>query len=367
MRIGIYAPNLATPAPSGVERYITELLRALSTTPSSHELALITDAQDLPLPPGGRRVPLRPMGRLSRLRFDHCRLAGLAREERLDVLHCTKSYVPKGLSCASLASVYDVIFLKRPECYPLGWRLYWTRALRASVDRASAVVAMSEATARDVESLLPEARGKVHAVRTGVNAASFALPKGDAETLRAKRGIRPPYLLYVGNITRRKNLPVLLDAYESVRSSLGAGLVLAGALEFGGGDVLERMRRGIEGVSYLGRVSDGELAALYQGALAFVYPSQDEGFGLPVLEAMASRVPVITTTGGALPEAVGDAGLLVNPGSVPELAQAMQRMAGDPALRESLVARGLARVAEHSWSRTAQQTLDLYEKTAARR
>jgi len=367
MRIGIYAPNLATPAPSGVERYITELLRALSATPTSHEFALISDAADLPLPSGGRRVPLKSMGRLSRLRFDHCRLAGLARDERLDVLHCTKSFVPKGLRCGSLVSVYDVIFLKRPECYPLGWRLYWTRALRASVERASAVVAMSDATARDVESLLPEARGKVHTVRTGVNAASFALSKEEAERLREKRGVRPPYLLYVGNITRRKNVPVLLDAYESVRSALGARLVLAGALEFGGGEVLERMRRGSEGVTYLGRVSDEELAALYQGALAFVYPSQDEGFGLPVLEAMASRVPVITTTGGALPEAVGDAGLLVSPGSVPELAEAMKRMVGDPRLRESFITRGLTRVAEHSWSRTAQQTIALYEKAAAQR
>src|SRR5262249_36523057 len=148
-----------------------------------------------------------------------------------------------------------------------------------------------------------------------VNSSSFAPRKEDAERIRDQRGIRTPYLLYVGNITRRKNIPVLLEAYESVRSAVNARLVLAGALEFGGGDVLERVRRGIEGVTYLGRVSDDELSALYQGALAFVYPSQDEGFGLPVLEAMASRVPVITTTGGALPEAVGDAGLLVAPGS----------------------------------------------------
>src|SRR6185436_17871315 len=126
--------------------------------------------------------------------------------ERLDVHHCTKSFVPKGLACASLASVYDVIFLKRPECYPLGWRLYWNRALRSSVERASALVAMSEATARDLESLLPAAKGKVRAVRTGVNAASFAPRKEEGERLREKLGVRPPYLLYVGNITRRKNV-----------------------------------------------------------------------------------------------------------------------------------------------------------------
>lgn len=367
MRIGIYAPNMATPAPSGVERYITELLRALSQRTTSHEFALITDGADLPLPAGGRRVPLASMGKVARLRFDHYRLADLARDEKLDVLHCTKSFVPAGLGCASVATVYDVIFLKRPDCYPLGWRLYWTHALRASVDRATAVVAMSEATARDVESLLPGARGKVHAVRTGVNPASFAPTHAAAESLRDRLGVRSPYLLYAGNITRRKNVPVLLDAFESVRGQIKAGLVLAGALEFGGGEVLERVRRGAGGVTYLGRVADDELAALYQGALAFVYPSQDEGFGLPVLEAMASRVPVITTTGGALPEAAGDAALLVPPGSVSELAEAMRRLAGDGALRSTLVTRGLSRVADHSWGRTADQTIDVYEKAAVRR
>jgi glycosyltransferase involved in cell wall biosynthesis len=367
MRIGIYAPNMATPAPSGVERYITELLRALALRPGAHEFALISDAADLPLPPGGRRVPLKSMGRLSRLRFDHWRLAALARDEKLDVLHCAKSFVPAGLTCGSVATIYDVIFLKRPDCYPLGWRLYWNRALASSVERANAVIAMSDATARDVEALLPGARGKVHAVRTGVNPAAFSPTHADAERLRDARGIRAPYFLCVGNITRRKNVPVLLDAFESIRTQVKANLVLAGSLEFGGGDVVARLRGGAERVTYLGRVTDGELAALYQGALAFVYPSEDEGFGLPVLEAMASRVPVITTTGGALPEAVGDAGILVAPGSVRELAEAMKRVAGDAALRASLISKGLARVAEHSWARTAEQTLEVYEKAAVRR
>lgn len=367
MRIGIYAPNMATPAPSGVERYITELLRGLAQQPARHEFAVITDAADLPLPAGGRRVPVKSMGRLARLRFDHCRLAALAKDERLDVLHCPKSFVPAGLDCASVMTVHDVIFLKTPEHYPFGWRLYWTRALRASVDRATLILAVSEATGRDVESLLPGAKGKVRAVRSGVNPRSFALPVEEARRLRDARGIRSPYFLYVGNITRRKNLPVLLDAHGSIRARVKAGLLVAGALEFGGGDVLERMRRGSEGVTYLGRVSDAELSALYQGALAFVYPSQDEGFGLPVLEAMAAGVPVITTTGGALPEAAGDAALLVTPGSASELAEAMERVAGDAGLRTTMVSKGQARVAEHSWARTAEQTVGVYEKAAAGR
>ncbi len=367
MRIGIYAPNMATPAPSGVERYITELVRALARKPTAHEFVLLTDAEQLPIPSGGRRVAVRSMGRLARLRFDHWRLARVAREERLDVLHCPKSFIPAGLDCPGVVTVHDVIFLKFPAHYPLGWRLYWTRALRASVERAAVVLSVSESTGRDVETLLPGAKGKVCAVRSGVDPRGFDLDADRGRRLREGWGIRAPYFLCVGNVTRRKNVPVLLDAFESIRAQTSAGLVLAGALEFGGGEVLERIRRSSEGVRYLGRVADDELAALYQGALAFVYPSQDEGFGLPVLEAMASRVPVITTTGGALPEAAGDAALLVPPGSASDLAVAMNRIAGDAALRSSLVQRGLTRVADHSWARTAEQTLEVYEKAAARR
>jgi glycosyltransferase involved in cell wall biosynthesis len=367
MRIGIYAPNMATPAPSGVERYITELLRALAKRPTAHEIALITDSPDLPVPAGGRRVPVKSMGRGARLWFDHCRLARLAREERFDLLHCTKSFVPSDLDCPSVATVYDVIFLRRSGLYPFWWRAYWKRALRASVTRATAVVAISEFTAREVESLLPGSKGKVHPVPTGVNPASFAPTDEVARGFRQSRAISSPYFLTVGNLTRRKNLPVLLDAFATIRAESGASLVLAGAAEFGAEEVLGRLRRGETGVTYLGRVSDPELAALYQGALAFVYPSSEEGFGLPVLEAMASGIPVVTTTGGALPEAVGDAGLLVAPGSVSELARAMRRLLEDGSLRADLVRKGARRVAEHSWDRTAQETARVYEKAAARR
>jgi glycosyltransferase involved in cell wall biosynthesis len=367
MRIGIYAPNMATPAPSGVERYIVELLTALAARGIDHEIALITDSEALPLPARGRRVPLRSMGRLSRLRFDHCRLARVAREEKLDLLHCPKSFVPSGLDCPSVATVYDVIFLKKGEFYPFWWKAYWTRALRASMERATAVVAISESVARDVEALIPASRGKVKAVRSGVNPAAFSLADDEAARRREARGLKAPYFLSVGNLTRRKNIPVLLDAYASIRERSGAGLVLVGAPEFGGEEVLGRLRRGAPGVSYLGRVPDADLAALYAGALAFVYPSEDEGFGLPVLEAMAAGVPVITTTGGALPEAVGDAGLLVAPGSVEELARALSRMAAEPDLRKDLVARGRSRAAEFTWDRTARETVQVYEKAAAGR
>jgi glycosyltransferase involved in cell wall biosynthesis len=365
MRIGIYAPNMASPAPSGVERYITELLAALAERDTPHEFVLLSDRPDLPLPPGGRRVALRTLGRFARVRFDYGPLARLARDEKLDVLHCTKSILPPKLACRGISTVYDVIFLKRPEFYPFLWRLYWNHALRWTVDVASLVIAMSGAVAHDLEKLLPASKGKLRTVKTGIRRGPFqGTAEADAKRLEAA-SIRTPYFLSVGNITRRKNLPVLLDAFQAIRSRTEARLVIAGALEFGGAEILGRLN-GTEGVSYLGRIDEELLAALYRRALGFVYPSEDEGFGLPLLEAMAAGTPVITTSGRALLETAGDAALSVAPGSAPDLAYAMLRLATHEALRADLIRKGEARVAEHTWSRTAAETVAAYEEAGGR-
>jgi glycosyltransferase involved in cell wall biosynthesis len=362
MRIGIYAPNMTAPPPSGVERYVAELLRALAARDGGHEFVLFTDSADVPASGRWRRVDVPRMGWLGRLRYDHGGLARAARKERLDVLHCTKSTVPAGLACPSVVTVYDVIFLKHREYYPAWWRWYWSRALERTAARADAIVCISETTARDLEEFVPDARRKVHAVPIGVNGSAFRLPEGPAEERRAALGVRGPYFLYAGNITARKNIPVLLDAFEAARAALGAGLVIVGGADYGAREVLGRMNG--QGLRYLARVGDEDLAALYGGALALVYPSQYEGFGLPVLEAMACGCPVIASRGGALPEVVGEAGCLVEPGSAADLADALRRLAGDPELRRRLAEKGRARAAEFTWERTAARTLEIYERAA---
>lgn len=357
MRVGIYAPNMTTPRPSGVERYVRELVPALAAAESPHEFVLFTDApwSDTPR---ARRVPVPPMGLLARLHFDHRRLAMAAHRERLDVLHCVKSSVPAGLGCPAVMTVHDVIFLRHPEYYPFWWRWYWNGALRRSAERAAAIVCVSRTTAGDLEELSEASRGKVHAVPSAVNARFFGTPG-------PRPGAAPggAYFLYVGNITARKNVPALLDAFASVRDKVREALVLVGGLDYGGGEVARRLRAlGPDGrVKYLDHVPDEELLALYAGATALVYPSRYEGFGLPALEAMAAGCPVIATTGGALPEVVGDAGLLVEPGPAGALAGALERLARDADLRRDLVGRGRARAKEFRWEKTAALTLRVYE------
>ena len=350
MRIGIYAPNLATPAPSGVERCVISLVRALASAESDHEFVLFSDWDPGPTPPRWRRVALPSMGRWARLRFDHSGLARRAREERLDLVHATKSFLPAGLGCPGVVSVYDVIFLRHPGFYPFLWRAYWTRALARSVERAAAISCLSETTERDLHELLPASRGKTQVVPPGVDPGLFRGAAVDG----------PPCFLCVGNLTRRKNLPVLIEAFARVRKTRPVELVVVGALDYGG-NALEG-----DGVRYLERVPDQDLGRLYRSAIALVYPSQYEGFGLPVLEAMSAGCPVIASSGGALPEAVGEAGLLVPPGSPEDLAGAMERVAADPDLRRRLADQGRARAARFTWERAAERTLELYERAARR-
>ncbi len=367
MRIGIYAPNMTQGAPSGVERYILELVKALALVETDHEIVLFTDEEKWPPSPRLRRVHLPPMGRIKRLLYDHGRFARIARKEGLDLIHCTKSHVPAGLDCPSVVTVFDVIFLRHPEFYPFWWRAYWRRALRKSMARATAVVSISETTARDLEALLPVSKGKVQPIPLGIDAAFGAIPDEAAADERRKLGVEGPYFLSVGNLTARKNVPVLLEAFDEVRRRRPAALVVAGALDYGAREILALMEQPDRkvAVKYLGSVGDRTLAALYKGAAALVYPSQYEGFGLPALEAMACGCPVVASTGGALPEVVGDAGLLVEPGSAAALAGAMERVLADAGLRDALVEKGRARAAEFSWKRTAQRTIEVYNRVVS--
>jgi len=353
LRIGIYAPNMARGAPSGVERYVQGLVSGLAALDAPEEFVLFSDGP-APASPRWRRVEVRGMGRLSRLWFDHASLAKAARAERLDVLHCPKSIVPRGLDAPAVLTVHDLIFLRRPQEYGLLWRAYWPRAIRAAASRAAAVICHSEAVRRDVEAYLPDAAPRSRVVPSGVDVARFrdAAPAGG-----------PPYFLFVGNLTRRKNLGILLEAHARTP---GAELVLAGSPDFGAPELLARAREA-KGVRVVESPDDGALASLYRGALALVHPSKDEGFAFPLLEAMAAGCPVIASTAGALPEVAGDAALLAPPDDAGAFAAAMRRILEEPALRADLAARGRRRAEGYPWRRTAEATLAIYREAAGRR
>ena len=365
MRVGLTAEWLGTAA-GGLETYARELILALATARPDLRLTAYTIRDDV-LP-----VTATLQSRLLATRSRWGAL-GLALPVELlrrppDLLHVT-SIAPLICPCPSVFTVHDLAYRMMPEIYPRAVRFRLDALISLGIRRARQVIAVSEATRRDLldhydipadrvtvipEAAAPDLAGPVAAADLAATRAHYRLPES--------------YLLYVGRLHVRKNLDRLVEAYAALPAELrqACGLVLVGRRLFDSGPVLETIARcGVEAqVVLTGHVPADALRAIYAGATAFVYPSLFEGFGLPPLEAMARGLPVLTANRHALEEVVGDAGLLVDPTDIGALRDGMARLATDPDLRAELSARGRARAAEFSWDRTARETARVYERAA---
>ena len=281
-----------------------------------------------------------------------------------DLLHVT-SIPPLVSPVPFVMTLHDMGHRVMPDMYPprIRWRL--DRTITSGLRRARRIVCISEATRRDLLDHHPEvSEDRIDVIGEGsLLDPRPAAPAADG-AVRARYGLRDGYFHYVGRLHVRKNLVRLIDAFAALPADVRAAhpLVLTGREMYGEGEVAARIAHHGLGdlVRMTGHVPDADLPALMRGALAFVYPSLFEGFGLPPLEAMALGVPVIVSDAHSLPEVVGDAGLQVDATEAASLAGAMLRLAGDPALRETLSARGRARAERFTWSRTADRMARTY-------
>jgi glycosyltransferase involved in cell wall biosynthesis len=282
---------------------------------------------------------------------------------KADILHA--SYVaPYGLRCPVVVSVHDVSFKRFPEYFSWRDRLLFSTLLPSSLRRAAAVLTLSSHARDEIRHFFPNLRVPIHVVPAAPNPVFRLLaPDAVAATL-SRHQIQRPFFLAVGSVQPRKNLARLVEAFAQVR--LGhpdVHLAIVGPRGFRASSLQDTIvSRGlVDAVRLLGYVSDDELAALYNAAIALVYPSVYEGFGLPVVEAMACGRPVIAANTSSLPEVAGDAALLVDPFDVSALSAAMERLLANPDDAKDLADRGLARVARFTWERTATAALAAFE------
>jgi glycosyltransferase involved in cell wall biosynthesis len=303
---------------------------------------------------------------------DHFLLPRLIKRSGAGVFLATdfNSYLvpPPGVKVISI--VYDMIPLLFPEVLaqqPFSIRVGWPLNFR-KLARSHALIAISEATRDDAVKVLGVDPKRIAVLYPAVNHSLFnpvrAMAPADWERVRQRYGIEGDYLLCVGDVDWRKNLDRVLDAFVFVPSSVR--LVLAGKKAITHTPLHDRIRRlGIEKqVILTGFVHENDLPLLYGHALALLFPSLYEGFGLPVAEAMACGCPVVTSNVSSLPEVAGDAALLVDPKSVAEIADAMQRIIGDHVLCERLKNDGIRQAARFSWERHAAGVLDILQKVA---
>jgi alpha-1,3-rhamnosyl/mannosyltransferase len=263
-------------------------------------------------------------------------------------------------------TIHDVSYARHPEWYPYRRDGVRRAFYRRSARSAAHILTDSDFSATEIVEAYGIPRERITVAPLGVS-ATFAPADADVSP-ELPAGIAYPYLLHVGDLHERRNLAVVVDALLEARRHFGAlpalSLVLAG-VDRGIGDELCAIAAEAdagEAVILLGVVGDALLDTLYRGAAALTYPSRYEGFGLPVLEAMASGTPVIASRAASIPEVLGDAGILLDPDDVGAWTDAIIKVVNDERLRADMSARGRARAATFTWARTARMTADVYRR-----
>lgn len=303
--------------------------------------------------PGGNR--------LAKLTWPNLQLPAGAVQAGIDLVHVTTPYGSfRRTGFKKVITICDVTPLLFPAAHGRMNVVHHRYVLPLILRQADHIITISEASKRDIVRLY-----RVPEEKVTVTLLAADRRFGQIDTSSPEEGNGRPYILNVGTLEPRKNLSCLINAYASARrKGLPHRLVITGASGWGGSP-LARLVDKLDlhtDITFTGFIGDGELPGLYAGADFFAYPSLYEGFGLPVLEAMASGTPVITSNVSSLPEVAGDAALLVDPHSVEDISAAMLKLGSDGELRSAMRDRGRVQAARFSWERTAQETWDLYEK-----
>jgi len=304
-------------------------------------------------------VPLRTLGGPAML-WKHVTLPLALVRDRIDVFHSPTGTLPVAAPCRQVVTVHDLFAAIEPRWFGPRTGLQLRLTQRRAAHAARAVIAVSERTRQDLVERYRVPAERIQVVYNGVDHERFRPSDGqvDAEAIARRFGVPYPFILFVGSLMPWRNAPRLLRA----ASRLKMGLLLVGR-DIWGTDPTARLaaEHGWDWARFAGYATDADLPTLYAAASVFAYPSFYEGFGIPPVEAMASGTPVVASTGGALPEVLGDAALLVDPYDESALAEALDAAAHD---RGELRRRGIARAARYTWPKAAVETWHVYESVA---
>jgi glycosyltransferase involved in cell wall biosynthesis len=343
----------------GAGAYIVELLRHVDASAVDlHVLVKKSDAAELAkILPDATLHAVSVSNRATRIAWSHVVLPARVRSIAPDVFHGPHYTLPSKLTCASVVTFHDPTFFTMPQVHERKKVAYFTRAARAAVATATRVIAPSEYSRRGAIEHAGASPDRTDVVPEGADLTRYVPTEAIVDR---------PYILFVGALEPRKDVPSLIAAYDDLDTP--HDLILVGPPRWGT-DAIEVAIAGAKRsatIRRMGYVTEDEKIALYQGASAFVYPSLAEGFGLPIVEGLACGVPVITTTGSSPEEIAKDVGLLVPPHDVPALRDAMHRVLSDEELSSHLRRLGPQRAARYTWAAAASATVEVWRKACAR-
>jgi glycosyltransferase involved in cell wall biosynthesis len=379
MRIGITTFG-GDGGKSGISQYIIKLLEELAGIDHGHGIEVIVyrDEQTIFIPSSADFTTLLYEGHLRNpvvnVVWHQVSLPQVCKERAYDVLFLPAGNrrLPLHVGCPTVGTVHDFSSIHVSGKYDPGRMFYIQHVLPFLIRRLSHVITISESSRKDIVEYAKVAENRVSIIPNGVDHNTFfPRDKGAcAEQIAQKYGFQPPYILYISRIEHPgKNHARLIDAFSRLKAktAIPHQLVLAGSDWTRAEEVHKAAAQSAyeKEIVFTGFVPGADLPAFYCGAELFVFPSLYEGFGLPILEAMACGVPVACSNLSSMPEVAGDAGVLFDPYAEDDMAGAMERVLLDPEFHGSLVRLGLERVRQYTWAGTARMTLAVIEQTAA--
>ena len=310
----------------------------------------------------------RDLNTLERLAWENGTLSGLARRHKVDILHVPAFAPPFRKPCKVVVTVHDIAGRLFRNQIGVPSAFYWGQWLPFVIRRADRIIADSEHTKKDLMKYLRIKENMIRVVYpSGHETFSALVPEAKVGEVKRTAGIHGRYFLFVGTLEPRKNLGRILDAFKAVSATLrDHQLVIAGSKQFAHGEYSEILARdhalASDRIVAPGYLNHESLNALYCGAEALIFPSLYEGFGIPILEAMASGCPVLTSSVTSTPEVAGEAAIFVDPCDTNAIAEAMKRLALQETLRSELRLKGFEQIKKFSWRKTARETIEVYKE-----
>ena len=369
MKLAIDSRSMILHAGSGIGTYTKNLVLNLINIDSSDNLNLICTGK-IPEDLNQKNVNIfLSSGRHGEF-YEKFYIPNLLEKNEINLYHIPQNGIgfPFDASLKTIVTIHDLIPYILPETVGKGYLKRFLRDMPYIISKAAAIITVSEYSKKDILRFFPEfPQDKIFVTPLATDNNFHPIEKDFCKKyIENTYGVTDPYILYVGGFSKRKNVKELIIAFEKIKNFLNRKhkLLIAGSLRDEGKELKAfTEEKGLsDSIIFTGFIEDCNLPILYSGAEAFVYPSIYEGFGLPPLEAMSCKTPVITSNLTSIPEVTSDAALLINPYNIDELSSSMVTLLNDESLKENLKKIGYKRSKEFSWNTVAKETLSIYKK-----